>query len=188
VSDTTVSDVLAEADESMKAVVAGFEKDLCRVRTGRATVALLDGINVNYYGTETPLSQVASLAAPDANLLTAKPWEPGLIPEIEKAIQKADLGLNPQNDGKIIRLPIPALTEERRKKLARQVSRLAEERKTRVRQHRREANEAIKAMKKEGLSEDEEKRAQSEVQKTTDKYVALVEEARADKEKEIMTL
>jgi len=187
-SDAAVSDVLATADKSMKGVVAAFEKDLGRVRTGRATVALLDGIKVNYYGTETPLSQVASLAAPDANLLTAKPWEPGIIPEIEKAIQKADLGLNPQNDGKMIRLPIPALTEERRKKLARHVSQLAEERKTNVRQHRREANEAIKAMKKEGLSEDEEKRAQTEVQKLTDKYVAAVEESRTAKEKEIMTL
>lgn len=183
-----VKQVLAEARSKMDAAVEQLNRELSHVRTGRASVSILDGVKIDYYGTETPLNQVASLAAPEAGLITIQPWEPGIIPEIEKCIQKADLGLNPQNDGKLIRIPIPPLTEERRKKLAKHIGQVGEERKTAIRLVRRDANESIKKLGKEGLSQDEEKRAQGEVQKLTDEFVATVDEALAVKEKEILTV
>lgn len=180
--------VLADARNKMNAAMEQLKKELSQVRTGRASVSILDGVRVSYYDTETPLNQVASIAVPEPGLITVQPWEPGLIPEIEKAILKADLGLNPVDDGKLVRIPIPPLTEERRKKLAKHIHQVAEDRKTAIRLARRDANEAIKKLGKEGLSQDEEKRSTAEVQKLTDDFVAKVDEALKVKEKEILSV
>ena len=159
-----------------------------RVRTGRASVALLEGIKVDCYGTTMPLPQVASLAAPESRLLTIQPWDSSVLGDIEKAIMKSDLGLNPANDGKIIRLPIPALTTERRKELVKMVKKMEEEAKVALRNVRREANEDLKEMKKEKLlAEDDAHRGQEDVQKITDDFTKKVEAQAADKEKEIMS-
>jgi ribosome recycling factor len=181
-------EVLKETRRKMDRVLEAMARDLSRVRTGRASVALLEGIKVECYDTSMPLSQVASLAAPESRLLTVQPWDSALLGDIERAILKSDLGLNPVNDGKIIRLPIPALTTERRKELVKMVKRMEEEAKVSVRNVRREANEDFKEMKKEKiLSEDEAHRGQDEVQKVTDEYVKKVEAQSAEKEKEIMS-
>jgi len=172
----------------MDKVLESLARDLSRVRTGRASVALLEGIKVDCYGTTMPLSQVASLAAPEPRLLTVQPWDSNLLGDIDKAILKSDLGLNPVNDGKIIRLPIPALTTERRKDLVKMVKKMEEEGKVALRNLRREANEDLKEMKKEKLlSEDEAHRGQDEVQKVTDEYIKKVEDQGVEKEKEIMS-
>jgi ribosome recycling factor len=169
-------------------VLESMARDLSRVRTGRASVALLEGIKVDCYGTSMPLPQVASLAAPEARLLTVQPWDPTVLGDIEKAILKSDLGLNPVNDGKIIRLPIPTLTTERRKELVKMVKKMEEEAKVALRNVRREANEDFKEMKKEKLlSEDDAHRGQEEVQKVTDEYIKKTEVQAAEKEKEIMS-
>jgi len=163
-------------------------RDLSRIRTGRASVALLEGIKVDAYGTSMPLTQVASLAAPEARLLTVQPWDLSLLTDVEKAILKSDLGLTPMNDGKLLRLPIPPLTTERRKDLVKMVKKLGEEAKVALRNVRREANEDLKEMKKEKmLSEDEAHRAQEEVQKVTDEFIKKVDAQAAEKEKEIMS-
>jgi ribosome recycling factor len=181
-------EVLKETRRKMDKVLEAMARDLSRVRTGRASVALLEGIKVDCYDTSMPLSQVASLAAPESRLLTIQPWDSAVLGDIERAILKSDLGLNPVNDGKIIRLPIPALTTERRKELVKMVKRMEEEAKVAVRNVRREANEDFKEMKKEKiLSEDEAHRGQDEVQKITDEYVKKVEGQSAEKEKEIMS-
>jgi ribosome recycling factor len=181
-------EVLKEAKRKMDKVLEVMARDLSRVRTGRASVALLEGIKVDCYGTSMPLSQVASLAAPESRLLTVQPWDPTLLGEIDKAILKSDLGLNPVNDGKSIRLPIPPLTTERRKDLAKMVKKMGEEAKVSLRNIRREANEDIKEMKKEKiLTEDEVHRGQEEVQKITDEFIKKVDNQAADKEKEIMS-
>jgi ribosome recycling factor len=172
----------------MDKVLEVMARDLSRVRTGRASVALLEGIKVDCYGTTMPLPQVASLAAPEARLLTVQPWDPTVLGDIEKAIFKSDLGLNPVNDGKIIRLPIPTLTTERRKELVKMVKKMEEEAKVALRNVRREANEDFKEMKKEKLlSEDDAHRSQEEVQKVTDDYIKKTEVQAAEKEKEIMS-
>jgi len=181
-------EVLKEAKRKMDKVLEVMARDLSRVRTGRASVALLEGIKVDCYGTSMPLSQVASLAAPESRLLTVQPWDPTLLGEIDKAILKSDLGLNPVNDGKVIRLPIPPLTTERRKDLVKMVKKMGEEAKVSLRNIRREANEDIKEMKKEKiLTEDEVHRGQEEVQKITDEFIKKVDAQAGDKEKEIMS-
>ncbi|MFA4904168.1 MAG: ribosome recycling factor [Desulfobaccales bacterium] len=181
-------EVLAETKRKMDKVLEVMARDLSRVRTGRASVALLEGIKVDCYGTSMPLAQVASLAAPESRLLTIQPWDTSVMGDIEKAILKSDLGLNPANDGKIIRLPIPALTTERRKELAKMVKKMEEEAKVALRNVRREANEDFKDMKKEKLlAEDDAHRGTEEVQKITDEYIRKAEAQGADKEKEIMS-
>ncbi len=181
-------EVLSEIKRKMDKVLEVMARDLSRVRTGRASVALLEGIKVECYGTSMPLSQVASLAAPESRLLTVQPWDPTVLGDIEKAILKSDLGLNPVNDGKLIRLPIPALTTERRKELVKMVKKMAEEAKVALRNIRREANEDLKEMKKEKLlPEDDAHRGQEEVQKVTDDFIKKVDVQAAEKEKEIMS-
>jgi ribosome recycling factor len=180
-------EVLQETRRKMDKVLEAMARDLARVRTGRASVAILEGIKVECYGTSMPLPQVASLAAPESRLLTVQPWDSSVLGDIEKAILKSDLGLNPVNDGKIIRLPIPALTTERRKELVKMVKKMEEEAKVALRNVRREANEDFKEMKKEKLlAEDDAHRGQEEVQKITDEYTKKAEAQAADKEKEIM--
>ncbi len=181
-------EVLAETKRKMDKVLEAMARDLSRVRTGRASVALLEGIKVDCYGTSMPLSQVASLSAPESRLLTIQPWDTSVMGDIEKAILKSDLGLNPANDGKIIRLPIPALTTERRKELVKMVKKMEEEAKVALRNVRREANEDFKEMKKEKLlAEDDAHRGTEEVQKITDEYIKKAEAQGVDKEKEIMS-
>ena len=181
-------EVLNETRRKMDKVLEAMARDLSRVRTGRASVALLEGIKVECYGTTMPLDQVSSLAAPESRLLTIQPWDSSVLGDIEKAILKSDLGLNPVNDGKIIRLPIPALTTERRKDLVKIVKKMEEEAKVALRNVRREANEDFKEMKKEKLlAEDDAHRGQDEVQKITDEYTKKVEVQAAEKEKEIMS-
>jgi ribosome recycling factor len=172
----------------MDKVLDVMARDLSRVRTGRASVALLEGIKVDCYGTTMPLTQVASLAAPESRLLTVQPWDLTVLADVEKAILKSDLGLNPVNDGKLIRLPIPALTTERRKELVKMVKKMAEEAKVALRNIRREANEDLKEMKKEKLlPEDDAHRGTEEVQKVTDDFIKKVDVQAAEKEKEIMS-
>ena len=181
-------DVLNETKRKMDKVLEAMARDLSRVRTGRASVVLLEGIKVDCYGASMPISQVASLAAPEPRLLTVQPWDPSVLGDLEKAILKSDLGLTPMNDGKIIRLPIPALTTERRKELVKIVKKMEEEAKVALRNVRREANDDLKEMKKEKLlSEDEAHKGQEEVQKITDEFIKKVEDQAAEKEKEIMT-
>ena len=181
-------EVLNDAKRKMEKVLEVMARDLSRIRTGRASVALLEGIKVDAYGTSMPLTQVASLAAPEARLLTVQPWDLSLLTDVEKAILKSDLGLTPMNDGKLLRLPIPPLTTERRKDLVKMVKKLGEEAKVALRNVRREANEDLKEMKKEKmLSEDEAHRAQEEVQKVTDEFIKKVDAQAAEKEKEIMS-
>jgi ribosome recycling factor len=180
--------VLEETQRKMEKVLDAMARDLSRVRTGRASVALLEGIKVDCYGTSMPLSQVASLAAPESRLLTVQPWDPTLLGDMEKAILKSDLGLNPMNDGKVIRLPIPALTTERRKELVKIVKKMGEEAKVALRNIRRDANDQFKDLKKDKqMPEDDVHRGQEEIQKVTDEFIKKVDTQGAEKEKEIMT-
>lgn len=164
-----------------------LRKDLSRVRTGRASLTLLDGLRVDYYGVPTPLSQVASLSIPESRLISIQPWDSKVIGEIEKAIQKSDLGLTPLSDGKAVRIPIPPLTEERRKELVKVIKRMEEECKVAMRNLRRDANEQLKTAKKDKkISEDDQFKIQEEVQKLMDKSIEQVEEVVKAKEKEIL--
>jgi ribosome recycling factor len=173
--------------ERMTRTIEVLKKDLASVRTGRASLALLDGIVVNYYDTQTPLQQLATLSIPESRQIAIQPWDQKIIPDIEKAILKSDLGLTPMNDGKIIRINIPPLTEERRKQLVKAVKKKAEEAKVSIRNIRRDANEELKKFEKEKhISEDEVKKLQEETQKTTDSFIAKVDEVLGYKEKEIM--
>ncbi|MCB9642821.1 MAG: ribosome recycling factor [Myxococcales bacterium] len=182
-----INDVINELKTKCKNSIEAFSKDLSRIRTGRATPTLLDGIRVNYYGAPTPLNQVANVAVADARLLTVSPWEKSLLGDIEKAIQASDLGLTPNNDGKIIRVPIPTLTGERRKDLAKQVKKLNEEYKVTIRGHRRDSNDELKLYKDEKtLSEDEYHKGLKRVQDETDAYIKKVDEVASEKEQEIM--
>ncbi|MBU0514603.1 MAG: ribosome recycling factor, partial [Proteobacteria bacterium] len=166
-------EIVAEAREGMDKAIAALGRDLNRVRTGRASLSLLDGVKADYYGTPTPFNQMASLSVPEPRQILIQPWDQTALPEIEKAILKSELGLTPQNDGKVVRITIPALTEERRKDLVKVVRKMAEETKVAVRGGRRDANEMLKDLKKEKeISEDEMYRAQEEVQKVTDEAVA----------------
>jgi len=173
--------------DKMDKTIETFKKDLAAIRTGRASLSIFEGITVNYYGSPTPINQVATMAIPESRLITIQPWDPKLLPDIEKAIQRSDLGLNPSNDGKIIRIAIPPLTEERRKQLVKQVHKRAEEARVSIRNIRRDGNEGIKKLEKEKhISEDESKRAIEEIQKLTDSYIKKVDEVLSHKEKEIM--
>jgi len=173
--------------DRMDRTIEALRKEFSSIRTGRASLALLDGIMVNYYDTLTPLQQLASLSIPESRQMAIQPWDPKAIPDIEKAILKSDLGLTPMNDGKMIRMNIPPLTEERRKQLVKIVKKKAEEAKVAVRNIRRDANEELKKLEKEKhLSEDEVKKAQDEIQKITDSYITRVDDVLANKEKEIM--
>jgi ribosome recycling factor len=182
-----VNDVLKELQGNLDKAIDALKKDLAKVRTGRASVSILDGVRVDYYGTPTPLNQVASLNVPDPRLITIKPWEKSLIPEIEKTIRASQLGLNPSSDGEIVRLPMPPLTEERRKELVKVVKKMAEESKVALRGARRDANEMLKEFQKDKeITEDEEKQGLKKVQDATDGAVAKVDEIVAKKEKEIL--
>jgi len=182
-------DVLKEARSSMEKAIKALKREISKVRTGRASVALLDEVRVDYYGTPTPLSQVATLSVPEPRMITVQPWEKNLIPEIEKAIHKSDLGLNPSSDGQLIRLPIPALTEERRKEMAKLVKRMGEDAKVSIRTARRDANETLKMLEKEKeITEDDLKSGEKDVQKTTDEYVQNVDEVVKTKEQELMEI
>jgi ribosome recycling factor len=182
-----VNDVLKDLQGSLEKGIDLFRRELAKVRTGRANVAILDGIKVDYYGTPTPLNQVASVSVPDARLITIKPWEKTLIPEIEKSIRAAQLGLNPNSDGEIVRVPTPALTEERRKELVKLVKKMSEEAKVALRGHRRDANEMLKDfLKDKQITEDEEKAGLKKVQDATDAAVTKVDEILVKKEAEIM--
>jgi ribosome recycling factor len=184
-----IADVKSKTNSAMAKALEAFRHDLSKVRTGRASLALLDDIRVDYYGTPTPLNQVAALAVPEPRLITIQPWEKSLAGEIEKAILKSDLGLNPSSDGQLIRLAFPPLTEERRKEMVKQVKRMAEDAKVAVRNNRREANDALKKLEKDKeISEDELKRGEKEVQDVTDDYVARVDQVLADKEKDLMEI
>jgi ribosome recycling factor len=176
-----------KTDDRMHRAVEALKKEFSSIRTGRASLALLDGIMVNYYGTPTPLQQLASLSIPESRQIVIQPWEQKIIPDIEKAIMKSELGLTPANDGKLIRLSIPPLTEERRKQLIKIVRKKAEEAKVVIRNIRRESNEEIKKLEKEKhLSEDDVKKSQDEIQKMTDAIILKVDEVLQHKEKEIM--
>jgi ribosome recycling factor len=178
-------DAKRRMDKSMEVL----QKDLAAIRTGRASLSLLDHIRVDYYGTPTPLNQVANLAVPEPNLITIQPWETPMLEKIDKAIRSSDLDLNPANDGKILRLPIPSLTEERRKTLVKQVGKIAEESRTAIRQVRRDVNDRLKKLLKDKeISEDDEKRALKEVQDLTDLHIRKVDEAVKKKEQELMTV
>jgi len=183
-----MQDVVKDVETRMNAAIDSLGRDFATVRTGRASTALLDAIRVDYYGTPTPIAQMASVSTPDARTVVIQPWEAGQIGAIEKAIQKSDLGLSPVNDGKLIRLTMPTPTEERRKQLVKTVAKMAEDARVAVRNVRREANDKLKAAaKKMKASEDEERRAHDQVQKTTDKFVAKVDELLKKKEQEILS-
>ena len=182
-------EIIKETEASMGKTMDNLQQELAGIRTGKANPALLDSIKVDYYGQMVPLKQVANIAAPDVRLLTLQPWDKTIIGAIEKAILASELGLNPQSDGTLIRLPIPQLTEERRKDLVKVVKRLGEEAKVAVRNIRRDGNDKIKKLeKKHEISEDNMHTNQEEIQKLTDKYIAKVDETVQAKEKEIMEL
>ena len=182
-----IDDIYQETNDSMSKSVEALSRELKRVRTGRASLSILDGIKVDYYGTLTPLNQMATLAVPESRLITIQPWDVSVIKDIEKALLKSDLGLTPANDGKLIRISIPPLTEERRKELVKVVHKMAEDYKVSVRNARRDANELIKSLKKDGdISEDDAFKSQDEVQKITDAHIKSIDECCQEKEKEIL--
>ncbi len=186
-----VSEQKKKAEEKMNKVLDLLRKEFASLRTGRASLGILDGIIVDYYGTPTPLNQVASMAIPDPRQITIQPWEAKLLGEIEKAILKSDVGITPSNDGKIIRLAIPPLTEERRQQIVKHARKIAEDARVAIRNIRREVNDEIKKKSKDKnahISEDATKKLQDEIQKTTDSYIKKVDELLAHKEKEIMTV
>jgi ribosome recycling factor len=182
-----IKDVLQNCRNRMEKVVEDMRRELAGVRSGRASISLLDHITVDYYGNPTPLNQVATLAVPEPTMITAQPWDASLLGLIEKAIRSSDLGLNPGNDGKIIRIPIPPLTEERRKQLARHVGKVLEDHRTAIRNIRRDENEVLKKMLKDKkISEDDERKGLDEIQKLTDQFVVRAEEVSKKKEEEIL--
>ena len=182
-----VQAVLSETESKMQQAVQAARRDLAAIRTGRANPALLDRITVDYYGTPTPLNQLASITVPEARLLVVQPWDKNSLKDIEKAIMSSDLGLTPNNGGTVIRIQIPQLTEERRRDLARLARKEAEEKRVAVRSARRDANEELKRREKECvISEDDSRRAQTDVQQLTDKYIKEIDDLLAAKEKEIM--
>jgi len=180
-------ELLREIREQMDKSIQALHRDLNRIRTGRASISLLDGIKVDYYGTLTPLNQIASISTPESRLITIQPWDTNIIDDIERAIQKSELGLNPMNDGKIIRISIPSLSEERRKELVKVVKKMTEDCKVTLRNHRRNINEKLKKMKKEKeISEDIYFRQHEKVQELTNDHVSQCDEIYAAKEKEIL--
>jgi len=182
-----LNDVYADSRDRMKKVIENLEREFKRVRTGRASVALLDGIRVDYYGTPTPLNQIATLTVPEPRSITIQPWDATVIGDVEKSILKSELGLTPMNDGKMVRINIPPLTEERRRDLVKVIRKMAEESKVALRNIRRDSNEMLKDLKRDkAISEDEQFRGQDEVQKITDEFIKQAEAVYAGKEKEIL--
>jgi ribosome recycling factor len=185
--DAMIEEVYEETRDRMGKSITALKNELKRVRTGRASLSLLDGIKADYYGTPTPLNQMASLQVPEPRMIAIQPWDVSALKEIEKAILKSDLGLTPSNDGKIIRITIPPLTEERRKELVKVVNKIAEEHRVAVRNIRRDSNELLKGLKKDGdISEDDAFKAQEQVQKITDEHIEMIDEICSQKEKEIL--
>jgi ribosome recycling factor len=184
-----VKQILNDAEDVMKKALDHCHIELAKIRTGRASTSLLDSVRVDYYGQMVPLSQVATVTTPDASMILVQPWEKKLVPAIDRAIQAANLGLTPSNDGSVLRLPIPALNEERRKELVKVARKVAEESKVGVRNARRDAMDELKrAEKEQHMSEDMRKGGEADVQKLTDKYIAEVDKVLADKEADILTV
>jgi ribosome recycling factor len=185
----SVDTVLNDTRPKMESVVEDFKRKLSNVRTGRASVGLLDSVHVDYYGTSTPLNQMASVAVPEPQLITVQPWDISQLGSVEKAIIAANLGLNPSNDGKVIRLPVPPLNEERRKQLAKQVSEIAEDHRVAIRNVRHASNDVLKKMLKDkDISEDDERSGLEKVQKLTNDFIGKVDELSKNKETEIMSV
>ena len=182
-----IESIYQETTESMEKSIDSLKNEFKKVRTGRASLSILDGIRVEYYGTMTPLNQMASLSIPESRLIIIQPWDISVIKDIEKAILKSDLGLTPSNDGKLIRISIPPLTEERRKEIVKVIYKKSEEHRVAVRNIRRDSNELLKGLKKDGdISEDDAFRSQDQVQKITDKHINLIDDVWKEKEKEIL--
>ena len=186
---STTKEEIAQIRRRMEKAVEDLRKELATIRTGRASISILDSITVDYYGTPTPINQAAQLGTPDATLITVQPYDVSLVGPIEKAIRASDLGLNPSNDGRLIRIPVPPLTEERRKTLAKHVHTVLEDHRTAVRNIRRDGNDHMKKMLKDkAISEDDEKNGLAEIQKLTDDYIHKLEEVAKKKEQEILTV
>src|SRR5438128_8051936 len=184
-----IQDVVKDVQHRMHGAVEALHRDFKTLRTGRANAAMLDGLTVDYYGTPTPIAQVASLKVPEASLIVAEPWDKSMVAAIERTIRNSDLGLNPASDGKVVRIPIPQLTEERRKDLVKRAHHFAEEARTAIRQVRRDGNDKLKKMlKAHEISEDDEKRAIDEIQKMTDKHIDEVGSVLKHKEQDIMAV
>jgi len=184
-----INDITTDTEDGMKKAVDSFKRDLQKIRTGRANAAMLDGIKVDYYGTPTPVNQVATVQVVDARLITVKPWEKAMLPVIDKAIRASDLGINPVADSELVRLPIPPLTQERRKELAKVVNKQTEEARVAVRSARRDAMDMVKdAEKDKQITEDDRKGGEKRIQDLTDKYIAMLDDIARIKEKEIMDL
>lgn len=184
-----IDEVLSEARTAMDKAVKALKKEMTKVRTGRASTALLDDVRVDYYGVPTPLNQVATLSIPEARLITVQPWEKNLLPAIEKSIFKADIGLTPSSDGTLIRLPVPALTEERRLEMVKLIKRMAEDARISVRNARRDANDNLKMLEKEKeITEDDLKRSEKDVQQLTDEFIAAIDTLVQNKEREVMEI
>ena len=182
-----IDSTLLDAEDRMEKALAALDRDFAKLRTGRASTALVDGIKADYYGTPTPIQQIAAVAVAEARILTISPWDRSMLKPISKAIQTSDIGINPIDDGQVIRLVFPAPTEERRKQLTKDVKKQGEDAKTAVRNIRRDAMDKFKAMKKAGeITEDDQKKLEEETQKLTDKYVKMIDDTCADKNKEIM--
>lgn len=182
-----LKEISSDLKRRMDQAVATFQASLASTRTGRASVHMLDQVKVDYYGTHTPISQLAQVSTPEAQLIVISPWDPTVLKEIEKALQASDLGFNPQSDGKVIRVPVPPMTEERRRDVCKHVNKVLEEHRTAVRNVRRDGNDALKKLAKEKkISEDEEKRSLDEVQKMTDEEIRRMEELSRKKEAEVM--
>ena len=184
-----MKDLLKDTESKMQKAVESLKRDFSKLRTGRASTTLLDGLKIDYYGTPTPVSQVASVATPDARTITIQPWDKQAFGLIEKAIKASDLGLNPVNDGKLLRISMPPLTEERRKDLVKLAKKYTEESKVAIRNIRRDGNEGLKKLEKDGeISEDDLRKGQEDIQKLTDSYVAKTDKVLAEKDKEIMEI
>jgi ribosome recycling factor len=184
-----IQDVIRDIQHRMHGAIEALHREFKSLRTGRANVAMLDGITIDYYGTQTPVSQVANLKVPESSLIVAEPWDKSMVAAVEKAIRNSELGLNPSSDGKVIRIPIPQLTEDRRKELVKRAHHVAEESRTAIRQVRRDGNDKLKKMmKSHEISEDDEKRALDEIQKMTDKHIDEVGSILKHKEQDIMAV
>jgi ribosome recycling factor len=184
-----IQDVIRDVQHRMHGAIEALHREFKTLRTGRANAAMLDGITVDYYGNPTPISQVANLKVPESSLIVAEPWDKSLVAAVEKAIRNSDLGLNPSSDGKVVRIPIPQLTEDRRKELVKRAHHVAEESRTAIRQVRRDGNEKLKKMlKSHEISEDDEKRALDEIQKMTDKHIEEIGNILKHKEQDIMAV
>ena len=179
--------IFKEMKDKMDKAIDVFHRELAKLRTGRASLSILDGVRVDYYGTPTPINQLATMSVPESRLITIQPWDASVLADIEKAIMNSDLGLTPTNDGKLIRISIPQLTEERRKDIVKVAKKVAEECKIAIRNNRRDANESIKKVEKDkAISQDDLKKAQTQIQEITDKYIAKIDDILKHKEKEIM--